>query len=138
MKFTCYYEKDHKYVYSFNNNFNSEYYDNDPFIIELHEYLLNESPQELRVGKVQLLCLTNNCGVNNDARGVRSLDWKLHYWNKYDVSRNEGITLDDLIIASYKIRSHKFENNYELFTGIKKAAYGNGVLYGLCRFDHGS
>lgn len=138
LKFTCHYDKDDKYIYSFNNEFDSECYNNDPFIIELHEYLLSKTPQELRIGRVELLYLTNDRGVNEDARGVRSLDWKLHFWNKYDVSKDEGITLDDLIIACYKIRSHKFENDYELFTGIKKAGYGNGVLYGFCRFEHGS
>lgn len=88
---------------------------------------------------VEEINLYNKSGVNRDARGVRDVDWKLHFWNKYTCYNS--ITFHDLIVAAYKIRSHKFENNYELFCDVKTYVFSSNGKYTInifAEFDHGS
>jgi Family of unknown function (DUF5868) len=54
-------------------------------------------------------------GMNTSACDVRDIDWKLHWWNSYNISDNEGIKFRDIVIACYKIKSHKFEIEYEKY-----------------------
>lgn len=58
-------------------------------------------------------------GVNSDTRGTRPLDSHLKFHPSYTIERDHRITLHDFIIASYKIKSHKFENWYELISRAK-------------------
>jgi len=130
LKFVNYMKEDDKYIYDFqDDNFCQEDYDNDPFIIELHgflsnKFLSNNSSSQLSIKKFKNMEFFNNCNGNKDARGVRYLDWRLHFWKKFIISRESGLTLDDIIVAAYKIKRHKFENNYELYCGVDELYCG--------------
>lgn len=138
LKFVNHYIKDDDYIYEFNKDICLGYYENDKLINELHSFLLENSPKKLCISNFKTITLTNNNGVNHDARGVKFMDWKLYFWNSYPVGKDLNITLHDLIIAAYKIRSHKFENHYELFCGIENLHIKNGHLFINTCFDHGS
>ena len=146
--FSSHYIKDSDYYYIFDNNFKSFNYDYPSLISELHNFLCCNQPLDLSFSSLVSLSLTNHHDINHDARGVRALDWKLYFWPSFTVSNNNFITLHDLIIACYKIKSHKFENYYELFTEAKKFTFMTSLsyLYPLTNyhiflsigFDHGS
>ena len=55
------------------------------------------------------------------------------------IDNHFAITLPRIMDALYDIRSHKFENWYELFTGCKvlQGPNWNGITV-LCKYDHGS
>ena len=122
-------KKDHKYIYGYVDEPLWQYYDNNNrFIKELDKYFNDEDkPKKLKLG-FRSLVIINNCGVNKRVTGVKYLDWRLHYWPEYRIDRVGGITFDDLIIAAYKVRSHKFENHYEWFCSVKDVSTDDGTL----------
>lgn len=64
--------------------------------------------------------MINDCGIADHRGGVGELDWKLSFWPEYVVDGENGsnVTFHDLIIAAYKIRSHKFDECSEKFCEI--------------------
>ena len=129
---------DDKYIYRFDRGLRDRAYDNSEFINQLHKYLSENSPKKLKLRKITSLSLSNKDGVNDDARGVRFLDWKLHFWSTYDIAKENCISFHDLIIAAYKVKSHKFENNYEMYYAIDNLKFGDEFLSLGLKFDHGS
>jgi hypothetical protein len=93
---------------------------------------------KLYTDNVKFVALSNHRGDNDDARGIRYLDWKLYYWKEFDVYNESGITLHDLIIAAYKIKSHKFDAWFELFCNINSLRIDDDSLHIGTKFDHGS
>lgn len=154
---------DNKYIYRFvmNLTFN-KYYWNEQFnelkesntdpdknfdycfdlTNEIHEYLKENTAKDLIISGVIGLKLVNTSGINTDSRGIREVDWKLSFWEKYKIYKETDVTLHDLIIAAYKIRSHKFEDWYEMFCelgNIKIKETDNGKMITMfAKFDHGS
>ena len=131
---------DYAYIYQFDPDLSQSYFGDCYFIKKLHKYLIKKSPRKLKLGNLDQLSVHNvhPRGINDDARGVRYMDWRLYFWRKYGIEKINGITLHDLIIAVYKVRSHKFENNYELYTGIENFSFDDDTLYLSLNFDHGS
>ena len=139
LTFVSYPKPDDKYIYKFNDQLN--FYgdvDDELYITEIHKYLAKYSPKRLRIKGIKSLYLSNHRGVNSDARGVKMLDWKLHYWEEYGVGNDNDITFDQLIIALYKIRSHKFERWYETFCRINSTSLDGTSLTLDLKFIHGS
>jgi Family of unknown function (DUF5868) len=134
--------EDEKYAYKFDSVFSDTNYKNKKFINEVHAYLIKKNPKELRLENISEIELLNCQDMNEDARGIRDVDWKLHFWKKFRIANLKCINLDDLIMASYKIRSHKFENWYEMFTSIRDCQITNSgsstKLRVAMMFDHGS
>lgn len=118
LKFVNHEDEDDKYLYQIHERTFQDSFTNRPIAIELHKYLMKKSPQNLKIDKYKWLMLENSCGMNHDIQGVRFLDWKLHFWSKYISTNDNGITLHDLIIAAFKIKSHKFENVYDVYDGV--------------------
>lgn len=108
---------------------------------EIHKYLKNNSAKDLKIKGVCNIKFINDAGINDDFRGVEDVDWKLFFHKKYVVKKKD-ITFEDLIIAAYKIKSHKFEDNYEMFceiTDLKCKETDNGKIIKMhADFDHGS
>lgn len=128
LKFENNLTEDDKYVYELIDEMNIENYDNVELIEELHNYLIQQrSARKLRINNVSKIKLINETGMNDYIFGIEELDWKLHYWAEYMVSNENNVRLHDLIIAAWKIKSHKFDLFYESCNGIKEL----GVL------DHG-
>lgn len=51
-------------------------------------------------------------GINEDRRGSNHIKVALPFDNNCSIT--DGITFFDFIREIYKLKSHKFENNYEL------------------------
>ena len=139
LKFVPCDETDDKYIYKFKDEVDLESFDINPIIIsEIHGFLMKYSPKKLKIGNYTDLKVSNYHGVNKDARGIRYLDWRLYFWEEYNISNDNGITFHDLIIAAYKVKSHKFENNYEMYCSIKNIHNSDNKLCIDLKFDHGS
>ena len=138
LTFENYKEEDDIYYYNIDDDLDICYYENKSMIIELHNFLTEFSPKKLRIGNYTTMLLKNEQGINKDARGVRYLDWRLYFWKEYEIEKESNITFHDLIIAAHKIRSHKFENNYELYCGIESWGGTDNFLMATIKFDHGS
>ncbi|AGC02436.1 hypothetical protein H012_gp012 [Acanthamoeba polyphaga moumouvirus] len=148
--------QDDEYVYKFKHELNESYFPephsgediNNELIREMHEFLIEKSPKKLILKDIRTIKLIKNKGVNKDRRGVRDLDWKLHFWQEYIISSKRSLKLHDLIIAAYKIKSHKFEKWYEMFC---RVSYDDFIIFhnsddkkkwkeitAVLEFDHGS
>lgn len=113
-------------------------YSNLELIGKIHSALNMHSPKKVKIKGVKEFMLLNMSGINNDVRGIRELDWKLYYWSHFFVKNESGISLDDLIVAAFKVKSHKFEGWYEMYCGIDNALIINDKLVAGITFDHGS
>lgn len=127
-------EEDGLYVYKFNPDLDEKYYAHLDLIHDMHDFLSNHSAKKLKLFGVVSLQLENLNGINSSSKGIRDIDWKLHQWNQYLCSKDNGITFHDLIIAAHKITSHKFEDNFEMFdkvVSITSNEYFGGNKYSL-------
>lgn len=117
--------EDSEYIYQFKHEldeiFFSEEDNNIEFIRELHQYLVEKSPNNLILKDIHTIKLVNDNGINEEKGGIRDLDWKLHFWPEYIISDVNNLKLHDLIIAAYKIKSHKFETWFEMFFKINRS-----------------
>ncbi|AVL95246.1 hypothetical protein ma859 [Moumouvirus australiensis] len=114
--------EDNKYIYKFKYELKEicflEEDNNIELIREIHQYLTEKSPKNLILKDIHTIKLINDDGNNEEKGGVRNLDWKLHFWPEYIISSEDDLKLHDLIIAAYKIKSHKFETWFEMFSKI--------------------
>jgi hypothetical protein len=88
----------------------------------------------------------NTSGFNHDHRGSDHtkiiLDFHSQYVPKYKINTIDGepyysITFTDFVDACYRVKSHKFENHYEMFLHINCKCPPSS--FDLCLvFDHGS
>jgi len=143
IKFWSNHKKDEKYFYGTPNEFDGKWYDDYPKLInEINDFIEKKSTKLLKLNGVTKIILVNNLGkyncVNHDSRGVRKADWKLYTWDKFEIENSKGINFNDLIIACYKIKSHKFENNYELYCDVVSIEIVDTTLQISVSFDHGS
>ena len=82
-------------------------------------------------GTIQLV---NKRGINEDHRGSDHCEIELPFFHKRKLI---SPTLDDFISALYKLKSHKFDTNYEMYCGCTITKIKNGLKIEL-NFDHGS
>lgn len=83
------------------------------------------------------LTVINKCGENKDHRGSNHCNVFLPMHN--NVNMKKYATLYDLAIAYYKLKSHKWDNNYEMFCGVNtRMRKGSGNAKVFFTFDHGS
>ncbi|QGR53593.1 hypothetical protein [Moumouvirus maliensis] len=145
--------KDKKYYYGV-TKFDKLYFinpDNDfnkKLLKELGKYLDKNSPKDLLLKNVHKIKLINNNGVNDDTRGTSDLDWKLHFWDEFIIHKNHQLSFHDLILAAFKIKSHKFDSWYELFSNVNEEDFfvlhnSSSVekwieITAVIEFDHGS
>lgn len=142
---------DKKYIYKFKNKYDPAYEDNSEIrklILEINEYLtsgksIKKSAKKLKIRGIKKINIKNESGINNDVRGVRDVDWKLHFWDNYTVENENDITFHDLIFMAHKIKSHKFDTWYELYGDItffklKKYSEDYKEIEMIVRFYHGS
>lgn len=109
------------------------------------KYFLNKSTfnqkklKDITFDFFDKITIFNCAGINQDERGVRILDTVLHFWPKYEIINKNGaeISLKDIAIGLYKVKSHKFENWYELYVGHEITFKNNKAIITI-DFDHGS
>ena len=96
-------------------------YEFDDTILEGYEYII----------------LRNDRGINHDHRGSDHCWIDLDFYERYEMKG--PITLLDFAKGLYRIKSHKFDNWYEMFCGIETHAYKSGKFLEITvDFDHGS
>ncbi len=81
-----------------------------------------------------ILKINNTSGFNDDHRGSDHCELKLPFVDNIVL---EDPTLYDFVSALYKLKSHKFDKWYELYTNCKVTEIDNGYRIDL-EFDHGS
>uniref|UniRef100_A0A6C0C9F3 Uncharacterized protein n=1 Tax=viral metagenome TaxID=1070528 RepID=A0A6C0C9F3_9ZZZZ len=81
------------------------------------------------------LTIKNTCGRNEDHRGSNHCNIYLPMHDK--VVMTKFATLYDLAIAYYRLKSHKWDRWYELFSYAMPVRKKNDIIVNLV-FDHGS
>lgn len=79
--------------------------------------------------------LVNTSGFNRDKRGQDKTAIKLDYHDSFQLQKN---TLKNFLQGLYRIKSHKFDKWYELFSDVKLEIDGEKNITVSVRFDHGS
>jgi hypothetical protein len=79
--------------------------------------------------------ITNNHGINKDHRGSDHMIIDLPFVSNIELGCE--FTLEELIIACTNLKSHKFDNCYELYCDSKCEIADNQIVINAC-FDHGS
>lgn len=105
--------------------------------------LLHKKVQHVPFDKIILqhptctqILLSNVAGRNNDHRG--SDHCRVHLAMKKYQMLTLPCSLSDLAQACYRIKSHKFDKWYELYSGITSIKISNNCMYVGVNFDHGS
>lgn len=149
MEFVTNPKKDHVYFFEMFKDINIEYFStfeekHIDFILKIDE-LLKKSKNIIFYNFVHFELSNserNGSGVYSELRGIYKLDWKLHYWSNYQVINTNSITLNDIMTTCFKIKSHKFDNWYELYCGIQDVSCKKQDRYYSFKasvdFDHGS
>lgn len=79
--------------------------------------------------------IINRNGFNKDHRGSDHTLLKLPFVSEVDLGKE--FTLYDLLVSNSNLKSHKFENWYELYCGTDSIQTNNSIIVRL-NFDHGS
>jgi hypothetical protein len=103
----------------------------EDFIKKMPDY---DSEKVLLVGYKKLI-VRNPVGVNRDHRGSDHCKIKLKYHKA--IIKKDYITLRELCDIFYKIKSHKWDNHYEMYCGVD-VHMGKSTLTIEADFDHGS
>lgn len=99
-----------------------------------YEYLKNLYDKKEQIFFNGKLHIYNNDGINDDHRHSDHCELNLPFEPEVIL---QNPTLDELIMALYKLKSHKFEDHYELYCGCKITNVNDGYKLEL-EFDHGS
>jgi hypothetical protein len=111
---------------------------------ELHSEFYNLIIATLKGKSLQALKLTygdksfrfvNPSGVNDDHRGSDHTKIVLDFHTNYLLDVNP--TLEQFAEACYRIKSHKFDYNYEMYCGVSTICDFNSLTMNFS-FDHGS
>lgn len=105
----------------------------DNLIIQIRD--LNLKPNEIKFISEKNIIIINKHGFNDGHRGSDHTLLKLPFLN--GVNLGKEFTLNDLLIANSNLKSHKFDNWYELYCGAKCEETTNSIFVSL-KFDHGS
>ncbi len=81
------------------------------------------------------ITLKNNCGINEDHRGSTHCNLLVDYEEKYQLIK---LNLNQLLVGLYRIKSHKFDKNYEMFCSCHHEIEAHNKLLLKFEFDHGS
>lgn len=109
-------------------------YDKMTFVLKSDDEDLNE---EVFPKEIEKITLINISGTNEDHRGSDHVDIDLNLWDEIDLGGN---TLGDLATGFFCVKSHKFDNWYELYCGVKRIEWNEETktLEISIWFDHGS
>lgn len=101
--------------------------------------LQNNRMQDIRLRVSGDVHLVNPKGVNWDHRGANHTRLELDFFDELNLKRDKDgcIAYSKLACALYKLKSHKFDNWYEMYIGTETLVK-NGNLYAKVDFDHGS
>jgi hypothetical protein len=116
-------------------------------LINTNTYPLKDEKLIIRDGDlykiVIKLIIDNSNGWNTDerARGDNP-EWYDNYDDKYEIIKEDGISLNDIANGVFSVKSGKLDNNYELFMraycSMKEYKKRELELNITLKFDHGS
>jgi hypothetical protein len=72
-------------------------------------------PKDIVFRSPQPVIVRNNCGFNHDKRGSDRARIRLPFHKK--VNLKKIFSLYEVLVANTKLKSHKFENDYEMYCG---------------------
>lgn len=126
-----------QFDYVFSGNIDLDYIADDQDDHEenpIHPLLpqLVRDPRDIKFVADADVTLVNNCGINDDHRGSNHTLLYLPFVESVSLGRE--FTFFDLLTANANLKSHKFDNNYELFCEAFINEQGQVELV----FDHGS
>jgi hypothetical protein len=128
-----------KYFYIRDINYDCDN-DNDNELYQevknIMDYLEENDDDNIVFNSNYEIVLINPYGINDDHRGSDHTPIVLPFHQ--NVILGKTFTLDDLINACYKIKSHKFDYWYELYCGVDKVYTKDDNLFISVAFDHGS
>ena len=78
----------------------------------------------------------NHCGINKDHRGSNHCKIDLPFEDRITIELPK--TLYKFAQVCYRLKSHKFDHNYEMFIGLNSSVSGKHGLTVVTKFDHGS
>jgi len=102
----------------------------------LNDYIYPDNWKNIYLARVKKLVIINSSGKNNDTRGTKKCDIYYTFRNKI-ILDNGKISFYDFVVALHMIKSHKFDNWFELFSGIKKFKHSGKKLSITIAFNHG-
>lgn len=102
--------------------------------------LIEEKNQTQKISNITFeldknILIKNPCGFNHDHRGSDHMLIKLPFVNQIELGKI--FTLEDLIVGGFNLRSHKFDNYYELYSTASCKVDIDKINVEL-NFDHGS
>jgi len=102
--------------------------------------ILTSGPlKEIFIECPKKLVIHNISGFNEDHRGSDHTKLILDFHDDYTlIPINGKISLKKFADACLRIRSHKFENCYEMYCGVDSVEIGNNKIIANVVFDHGS
>lgn len=115
------YDDDPKYIFK----------DNDGVIDYLTSLPKVDTSRQFFDGTV---VLKNPHGVNDDHRGSDHCEIELPFFSSRKLT---DPTFEQFVASLYKLKSHKFDTNYEMYCG-SKVSRRRGDYYVNLTFDHGS
>ena len=95
-----------------------------------------ECKHKVVLGGYDNIILHNTRGFNRDHRGSDHINIQLTFHKEYCVPL--PCDLKTLAAALHKIKSHKFDYNYESFFNAHRLEFSDNNLHIYLRFDHSS
>jgi hypothetical protein len=92
-------------------------------------------PINIEENKELKITLVNNDGFNYDHRGADHTIVPLPFYERYTLTKN---TYNSFVHSLFRIKSKKFDNNYELYIGCKIKKINKNEIEIHVEFDHGS
>ncbi len=96
-------------------------------------FKINSDTKFVSSKEVQII---NPKGENADVRGSDFIDYKIPMEER--ISLGKEFSLRTLVETAYMVKSHHFENHYELFTGIDSINEKENLVEIFLDFNHGS
>jgi hypothetical protein len=126
-----------KLTYKYLGNFNCEDICFDDEVNETIQQIcdLKCDPKDIVFTSPQPVIIRNRSGFNHDKRGSDRTLIHLPFHKKVNLKKR--FTLHDVLKANTKLKSHKFENNYEMYCDATCEASDESIVVHL-EFDHGS
>jgi hypothetical protein len=122
-----------KYFYTKHFDEDDEDISNE-LVKNIHDFL--QSKNNFTFKSSTEIILKNINGFNDDHRGSDHVIFNLPF--EPTINLGSKFKFLDLVDACYRIKSHKFDNWYELYCGIKEITKQNNTSIIKVNFDHGS
>lgn len=116
-----------------NNDENNNLIDTNNFLNQITK--LNLEPEQIKFTTNKKIKIINKCGFNDDHRGSNHTLIELPFVS--EISLDNEFTLYDLLVSNTNLKSHKFDNWYEMYCLASCSEKSDTIIVKL-EFDHGS